>query len=160
MEPSGNGTSTFVVHSYDGKDVSRRSATRAEIQSVRPEDVEHFVNLPFGQFEFRDREGIWRSHDWSHLGEVTLALLEVLQSYPGEYLTSYEIAQKTGYWTLNEPTALSQRLRWLRRVHCESPNDPWFFMTHRNGSFAIAWSAARTWMRIEKDLVAPAVAVA
>lgn len=154
MEPSANGMSTYFVHHYDGTDVSRRTATRAEIQSLRPEEVDHFVNLPFMQFEYRDREGIWRSHDWSHLGDVTLALLEVLQRHPGEYLPSYEIAQETGYWTLNEHTTLSQRLKWLRKIHFENPQAPQFFLSKRNGSFAIAWSAARTWMRIEKELAA------
>ena len=160
MEPSANGMSTYVVHHYDGTDVGRGSATRAEIQSLRPEEVDHFVNLPFRQFAFRDREGTWRSHDWSHLGEVSLALLEVLQNHPGEYLSSYEIAQKTGYWYLNEPTALSQRLKWLRKVHRETPQTPCFFLTQRNGSFAIAWSAARTWIRIEKNQVVTPVAAA
>ena len=98
-------------------------------------------------------------HDWSHLGEVTLALLEVLQSHAGEYLPSYEIAQKTGYWSVNEHTALSQRLKWLRKIHHDTPGNLWFFMSRRNGSFAIAWSAARTWIRIEKNqVVTPATA--
>ena len=91
---------------------------------------------------------------------MTFALLEVLQRHPGEYLPSYEIARETGYWTLNEHTTLSQRLKWLRKIHLERPQASQFFLSKRNGSFAVGWAKPRTWARIEKESIAPPVALA
>ena len=151
MEPSANGMSTYFVHYYDGVSINKRTVSREEVQAIRADTVDHFFDDPRRRFEFRRPDGAWIVHDGSHLGEVSLALLEVLQSHAGEYLSSCEIAKKTGHWTLHESnSALAQRFKWLRKIHRETPQDPWFFMTQRNGSFGISWSAARTWIRIER----------
>ena len=142
--------SIFEVTRYDGTEMTATTVTRHELRSVDPQSVDHYVCPARASFEFRTATREWIVHDWSGLGPRSTAILQVLQEHPGEYLVPIEIARLSGYQSFIENNNLSARLRSLRLVHRETARTPWFFHTHRNGGFTLAWSADRTWMRVEK----------
>jgi len=89
--------------------------------------------------------------NWSGLGNADLRIIEVLQTYPGLYLTREAIADLGNYPALtNSKYALPTRVTAIRRFHAYDPEhlDAHFVETRPWGEYAIRWVPERTFMRI------------
>ena len=155
MDTAYNGRETFVIHHFDGVKIAKSNVCDDVAMAVEPAVVDHFVNESQNRFEYRAANGEWIRHDWSQLGEHTLALLQVLQQHPRRYLLPFEIAHLTGYDSFRNPNTLAQAVRRLRKAHQEDARKPRFILTRRRCGLAYAWNRECSWMRVEPaDLLA------
>jgi len=152
MNPSGEENAFRTIH-YDGKKITARTMTRQEVVAIDVQSVDHFTSDPHGRLAFQNNAGLWVEHDGAGLGDTTLAILEVLQDHPGEFLNPFEVARLTGYPSLAVNGNLSQRLKKLRDAHGETPRDPMYFCSRRKCGFGVCWPRERTWMRVVRHAV-------
>jgi len=143
----------YEVTIYDGQDVTTRPMTREQVMEINPQSFGYFFSTVFGIWAFRTANDEWIEHeaaDWPGIGDTCIRIIQAVQFNPGEFLTPTEIAELTGYATLRNKNALSARLKAIREAHKESYKAPNFFSSRRDGGFAIAWNAEKTWAWIER----------
>jgi hypothetical protein len=143
----------YEVTVYDRQEVTTKSMTRDQVMQINPQSFDYFLSLAFGIWAFRTAEDKWIAHeaaDWPGIGNTGIKIIQATQLNPREFLIPAEIAELTGCATLRNSNALSARLKAIREAHKESFKYPNFFLSRRDGGFAIAWNAEKTWAWIER----------
>ena len=161
MNPNKKVNSSYEVTTYNGQTTSTNTMTREQAMAINPQSVHYFLSCALGIWGFRAADGNWVEHrgsDWPGLGQVGIRMIQALQLNPAEFLTPTEIADITGRSRLGDNKALSARLMALRKAHGESFKKPHFFLSRRDGGFAIAWNPQSTWMWVER--ITPTTVVA
>ena len=139
---------------YDGTDIISRTLTREQVAALQEQDYDHFFSMTLGRWVYRTFDGKWIVHEganWPGIGKVCIKIMQAVQLNPGEFQTPDDIAYLTGYSTLRKTTnTLSARLKAMREAHSESSKHRNFFLSRRDGGFAIAWNPKKTWCWVER----------
>lgn len=148
-----SGQVMFEVRTYDGKEI-KASGLMAPGEVLQSFDFGAYDSVsakPLGHFGFHDPETReW--HDYAKrngrgrgLGNVTLAILEAIQDFPGVYIEPLMLYDLTGIDTVPDPGVLPTHILRIRAAHWECKRTARFILT-QNG--CVAWAPDRTWIRV------------
>jgi len=146
-------TTRYDFTAYDGTDIISRTLTREQVAALQEQDYDHFFSMSLGRWAYRTLSGLWIVHDganWPGIGDACIKIMQAIQLNPGEFQTPLDIAHLTGYSTFRSNNVLSARLKAIREAHSESSNNRNFFLSRRDGGFAIAWNPKKTWCWVER----------
>lgn len=140
----------WEITQYDGKRITVRTVTDAELSTIHPEQFDHYRSNSLGIYAYRNKAGAQVVHEkrWPKMGKVNYALLEALQWHAGAYQTLPTLAQLTNISSLRENRNACVRVRKIREAHGNEGER--FIETRRSGGLAYRWPRARTWIWIEQ----------
>jgi hypothetical protein len=154
MQTLTNNARRYDVMQYDGREVTVTRMTPAEVRGLKPQAFDHFISTCDAILAFRTATGKWIEcrNEWPGVGPVGLAILRSLQMTPGDFLTPKDIAELTGYRSLERNEVLAARVCALRNAHGDKAQR--FIETRTAGGYAIRWPRERTWLWIDRAPVA------
>ena len=143
----------YEVTTYDGSEINTGTISREQLANLQEQKYDHFFSMSLGIWAYRTIEGDWIVHegaDWPGIGDACIKIMQAMQFNPGEFQSPDDIVYLTGYSTFRSKNALSARLKAIREAHSESSKNRNFFLSRRDGGFAIAWNAKKTWCWVER----------
>ncbi len=144
----------YEVTTYvPGSEVEAKSLSAAELKAIDVQTFDHLLDTAQGVYGYRRADGKWAEQliDGSGLGKKTgLNIVMALQLNPGVFLTPAEIALLVNNDTLKHAGPLAARMRAIRVAHGENGADQRFFISRRDGGYALKWPREFSWIWIDR----------
>ena len=139
-----------IRYAGDGLEEQVNILTRAEADALDVRAYDHLLASAWGKYGYRSTEGEWIEEkiDGSGLGQTSLRIIQALQLNPGVLLLPLDISVLTGNENLVDNNVLAARLTRIRSAHGENGENPRFFLSQRNGDYALKWPREFSWIWI------------
>jgi hypothetical protein len=142
----------YLDTTYRDGEFSESVLTRKEALERDHEDVDLYINEPFGEIAIQPKDGARLRYRGEIPGlgpAVGRPFLDALMWQPGEFLTAEKLILDPRLESLAGADSRAARLRDLRRGFKDSPSDGWFFILARR-PWRIAFNARRSFRLIER----------
>lgn len=130
----------YIDSTFQNKMICQSTATFNELQQIKHEETDLFVNEKTGEISYQPRKGKRKYFSGNIPG----------LGYRGWQLL-LDIIWAAGEWIeLNSSNHVNARVLRLRNAFGDSAKKQWFFETRRSPVYSIRWNPDRSWRFVEK----------
>lgn len=131
----------YIVTTFKDRKLKQVVVTFNELQNIKQEETDLFINEPTQEVSFQPPEGerIYcgggdipgvGAYEWKLFLDILWAVCE--------------------WFVLDSKGSVNARVHRLKKAFGGSKQEPWFFQTCRNPTYAIRWNPNRSWRFVER----------